>query len=91
MLSSNDLRNDLTHLNEVFLLEADNIRKFRTYRDLIQDGNRISIDDVFVRIRSAAASDVCNLQYTSGTTGSPKAAMLTHRYCHAIDCIIYCN
>jgi long-subunit acyl-CoA synthetase (AMP-forming) len=22
--------------------------------------------------------DVCNLQFTSGTTGSPKAAMLTH-------------
>ena len=26
--------------------------------------------------------DVVNLQFTSGTTGSPKAAMLTHQYSH---------
>ncbi len=25
------------------------------------------------------AHDVCNLQFTSGTTGNPKAAMLTHQ------------
>lgn len=24
--------------------------------------------------------DVCNLQFTSGSTGNPKAAMLTHQY-----------
>ena len=29
---------------------------------------------------SLSEHDVVNLQFTSGTTGSPKAAMLTHQY-----------
>jgi len=35
------------------------------------------LDDVMSSIH---ADDICNLQLTSGTTGDPKAAMLTHRY-----------
>jgi long-chain acyl-CoA synthetase len=30
--------------------------------------------------KSLSDQDVVNLQFTSGTTGSPKAAMLTHQY-----------
>jgi fatty-acyl-CoA synthase len=33
------------------------------------------------KLRSTLSEhDVVNLQFTSGTTGSPKAAMLTHQY-----------
>lgn len=29
--------------------------------------------------KAVQAEDVCSLQFTSGTTGKPKVAMLTHR------------
>jgi fatty-acyl-CoA synthase len=34
--------------------------------------------------KTLSQHDVVNLQFTSGTTGSPKAAMLTHQYSHLI-------
>lgn len=80
MLSSKERKQDLKHLQEVFILNPDNSWKFRTYDDLVQRGKHRSNADLFVRIQSVRASDVCNLQFTSGTTGNPKAAMLTHWY-----------
>lgn len=80
MLRSKDVRRDLKDLQEVFLLKSDDSWKFRTYDEMIQDGTRTTKDDLFSRMSSVEANDVCNLQFTSGTTGSPKAAMLTHKY-----------
>jgi fatty-acyl-CoA synthase len=34
--------------------------------------------------KTLSQHDVVNLQFTSGTTGSPKAAMLTHQYSHLL-------
>lgn len=79
MLSSKELKQDLKHLQEVIILKPDNAWKFRTYDNLVQCGKHESEDNLFRRTRSVKAGDVCNLQFTSGTTGSPKAAMLTHR------------
>jgi long-subunit acyl-CoA synthetase (AMP-forming) len=78
MLSNVKRDGDLEHLHEVIVFQADRW-KFRTYDEFIQDGNRTSIGHIYSRMRSATSNDVCNLQFTSGTTGSPKAAMLTHQ------------
>jgi len=36
------------------------------------------IEEVYARAASINKHDVCNMQYTSGTTGFPKGVMLTH-------------
>ncbi|GAP91068.1 putative acyl- synthetase [Rosellinia necatrix] len=51
---------------------------YPTYDDLIKQGRRMSNDDLYRHGRKVLAHNVCNLQFTSGTTGLPKAAMLTH-------------
>ncbi|KAH7395457.1 putative long-chain-fatty-acid-CoA ligase [Cadophora sp. MPI-SDFR-AT-0126] len=52
---------------------------FRTYSDII-DGLSSGVSEVEFdkAARLTHTHDVCNLQYTSGSTGHPKAAMLTH-------------
>ncbi len=44
------------------------------YRDVLTEGQRLALQAV-----SLASDDIAFLQYTGGTTGTPKAAVLTHR------------
>lgn len=44
------------------------------FRDVLEEGNRLTLDDV-----PLGHEDIAFLQYTGGTTGVPKAAVLTHR------------
>jgi fatty-acyl-CoA synthase len=39
---------------------------------------RVPIEEVYRRALAINRHDVCNMQYTSGTTGFPKGVMLTH-------------
>jgi fatty-acyl-CoA synthase len=50
-----------------------------TWEDMKVYAARASRDEVTRRARAVAPDDVCNMQYTSGTTGFPKGVMLTHR------------
>ena len=38
----------------------------------------VPIEEVYRRMNAINKNDVCNMQYTSGTTGFPKGVMLTH-------------
>nr|ALV86637.1 AMP-binding domain protein [uncultured bacterium 50] len=46
---------------------------------LLADGERVSQADVAARMKTLSPLDAINIQYTSGTTGSPKGATLSHR------------
>ncbi len=45
----------------------------------LEAGDESSLPELAARVQSARATDVYNIQFTSGTTGLPKGAMLTHR------------
>ncbi|MGN0587299.1 MAG: AMP-binding protein [Oscillospiraceae bacterium] len=49
-----------------------------TWDEAIALGESVSLADVEERRRQIDKNDVCNMQYTSGTTGFPKGVMLTH-------------
>jgi fatty-acyl-CoA synthase len=49
-----------------------------TWLELVA-GDEAILPELAARERAARATDVYNIQFTSGTTGLPKGAMLTHR------------
>lgn len=52
---------------------------FTAYIDMIEQGASLDNDDLLADLNQRfSCHSVCNLQFTSGTTGHPKAAMLTH-------------
>lgn len=49
-----------------------------TWDDTKTLAESVSINEVLRRAENVDKNDVCNMQYTSGTTGFPKGVMLTH-------------
>ncbi len=48
------------------------------WQESLDYAERVSIDEVHRMAAAVDKDDVCNMQYTSGTTGFPKGVMLTH-------------
>lgn len=65
-------------LEEIVILRGE-YQNFSTYHDVIQRGERLPNSALPDREAELRPDDVCNLQFTSGSTGNPKAAMLTHQ------------
>ncbi|KAI4917855.1 putative NRPS-like protein biosynthetic cluster [Alternaria infectoria] len=76
-LSQSDISSTLPDLKTVCLIRGQH-DSFISYSSLIEEAQYIPehILDIFDGIISPY--DVANLQFTSGSTGNPKAAMLTH-------------
>ena len=49
------------------------------WEEMLERADRIPLDEVYRRAAEVKPDDVCNMQYTSGTTGFPKGVMLTHK------------
>ncbi|MGW0390240.1 FadD3 family acyl-CoA ligase [Streptomyces sp. NPDC003042] len=68
----------LPHLEQVVVLAEDAPEAFRTWKDFLAGGDSVPAGAVRARadaVRPDAPSDII---FTSGTTGSPKGAVITH-------------
>ncbi|OOG00409.1 hypothetical protein ASPCADRAFT_158414 [Aspergillus carbonarius ITEM 5010] len=64
-------------LEEIIILRGE-YQNFGTYAGVIKRGEALPSSVLPDREAELRPDDVCNLQFTSGSTGNPKAAMLTH-------------
>ncbi len=66
-------------LRHVVALKEGAPEGYMTWNQMLMMGMGIAGGELSRIAGTLAADDVINIQYTSGTTGFPKAAMLTHR------------
>jgi fatty-acyl-CoA synthase len=68
-----EVRDDLPALERVVFLEGSD------WDELLAGASSVSMSDLRARSAELTGADPINIQYTSGTTGFPKGATLTHR------------
>ena len=72
-------------LDEIVILRGESA-DFTSYSGFLELGEDTEVDEVYEFSKNINPHDICNLQFTSGTTGNPKAASLTHQYvCSSAD------
>ncbi|MET9610558.1 FadD3 family acyl-CoA ligase [Streptomyces sp. NPDC006512] len=68
----------LPHLEQVVVLAEDAPESFRTWKDFLTGGDTVPAARVRERADSLRPDAPSDIIFTSGTTGSPKGAVITH-------------
>ncbi|MFI6089213.1 FadD3 family acyl-CoA ligase [Streptomyces sp. NPDC051218] len=68
----------LPRLEQVVVLADDAPEDFRTWKEFVAGGDGVSGEAVRARAASVDGSSPSDIVYTSGTTGRPKGAVITH-------------
>ncbi|MFG3285347.1 FadD3 family acyl-CoA ligase [Streptomyces sp. NPDC048111] len=68
----------LPHLEQVVVLSDDAPDAFRTWKDFLAGGEAVSGAEVRARADAISPGSPSDIVYTSGTTGRPKGAVITH-------------
>ena len=66
------------HMKNVVFIGMEKYRGMYNTAELLLLGQNIEDEELDAVKRQVTCHDVCNMQYTSGTTGFPKGVMLTH-------------
>ncbi len=75
-----EIRDEIPNVKKVILFKGEPPADdwVISYEDFLEFGSEVSDDALDARIADVKATDVATIVYTSGTTGIPKGAVLTH-------------
>ncbi|WP_405960974.1 fatty acid--CoA ligase family protein [Streptomyces sp. NBC_00024] len=68
----------LPHLEQVVVLSDDAPADFRTWKDFLASGDGVGAGEVRARSEALTGDSPSDIIFTSGTTGRPKGAVITH-------------
>lgn len=77
-LEGRDRAQSLPDLKEVIIIRGE-YHNMKTYENIIREGQSLPRNVAYRHANIVSPYDVVNLQFTSGSTGNPKASMLTHQ------------